>query len=178
MNPCRGVVCWTHQFLSLTRWIGLKTGRITNPHRVPKMFWYLKMCRLVNVCNRPRCRQLRLIEHWLRLDQRLRQRNKIAVVSFLLPTLPSSRKGKNKSKFKQKSKDSSCLICGRKDHFQRQCPERQSKGSGKGGENGSRTFYLGAARSFDSELFETVVLQADVVLDCGATETAGSADSG
>ena len=25
---------------------------------------------------------------------------------------------------------------------------------------------------FDSELFKTVVLQADVVLDCGATETA------
>ena len=31
---------------------------------------------------------------------------------------------------------------------------------------------MGAAWSFDSELFETVVLQADVVLDCGATETA------
>ena len=100
--------------------------------------------------------------------------------SGVLPpsNVPSSRKGKNKSKFKQKSKDSSCLICGRNDHFWRQCPERQSKGSGKGSENGSRTFYLGAARSFDSELFETVVLQADVVLDCGATETAGSADSG
>ena len=52
-------------------------------------------------------------------------------------------------------------------------PERQSKGSGKGCKNGSRTFYLGAAWSFYSELFETVVLQADVVLDCGATETAG-----
>ena len=57
------------------------------------------------------------------------------------------------------------------------CPERQSKGSGKGGENGSRTFYLGAAGSFDSELFETVVLQADVVLDCGATETAGGVEA-
>ena len=32
-----------------------------------------------------------------------------------------------------KSKDSSYLICGRSDHFWRQCPERQSKGSGKGG---------------------------------------------
>ena len=32
---------------------------------------------------------------------------------------------------------------------------------------------MGAAWGFDSELFDTVVLQADVVLDCGATETAG-----
>ena len=30
---------------------------------------------------------------------------------------------------------------------------------------------------FDSELFETVVLQADVVLDCGATETAGGVEA-
>ena len=57
----------------------------------------------------------------------------------------SSRKGKGKGQVKGKSKDSSCLICGRSDHFWRQCPERHSKGSGKGGKNGSRTFYLGAA---------------------------------
>ena len=84
----------------------------------------------------------------------------------------SSRKGKGKGKVKGKSKDSSCLICGRSDHFWRQCPEHQSKGSGKGSQNGSRTFYLGG-----SELFETVVLQADVVLDCGATETAGGVEA-
>ena len=88
-----------------------------------------------------------------------------------------SRKGKGNGKVKGKSKDSSCLICGRSDHFWRHCPERQSKGSGKGGKNGSRTFYLGAAWGFDSELFETVVLQADVVLDCGATETAGGVEA-
>ena len=70
-----------------------------------------------------------------------------------------------------------CLICGRSDHFWRQCPERQSKGSGKGGKNGSPTYYLGAAWGFDSELFETVVLQADVVLDCGATDTAGGVEA-
>ena len=73
----------------------------------------------------------------------------------------SSRRGKGKGKVKGKSKDSSCLICGRSDHFWRQCPERQSKGSGKGGKNGFRTFYYGAAWGFDSQLFETVVLQAD-----------------
>ena len=78
---------------------------------------------------------------------------------------------------KGKSKDSSCLICGRRDHFWRQCPERQPKGSGKGGTNGCRTFYLGASWGFDSELFETVVLQADVLLDCGATETAGGVEA-
>ena len=65
----------------------------------------------------------------------------------------SNRKGKNKGNLKGKSKDSSCLICGRSDHFWRQCPERQSKGSGKDGKNGSRTFYLGAAWSFESDFF-------------------------
>ena len=89
----------------------------------------------------------------------------------------SSRTGKGKGKVKGKSKDISCLICGRSDHFWRQCPERQSEGSGKGGKNGSRTFYLGAAWGLDSELFETVVLQTDVVLDCGATETAGGVEA-
>ena len=86
----------------------------------------------------------------------------------------SSRKGKGKGKVKGKSKDSSCLICGRRDHLWRQCPERHPKGSGKGGKNGSRTFYLGAAWGLDSELF---VLQADVVLDSGATETAGGVEA-
>ena len=89
----------------------------------------------------------------------------------------SSRKGKGKGKVKGKSKESSCLICGRSDHFWRQCLERQSKGSGKGGKKESRTFYLGAAWGFDSELSEAVVLQADVVLDCGATDTAGGVEA-
>ena len=44
-------------------------------------------------------------------------------------------------------------------------------------ENGFRTFSLGAAWSFDSELFETMVLQADVVLDSGRTETAGGVEA-
>ena len=35
--------------------------------------------------------------------------------------------------------------------------------------NGSHTFSLKATWGFDSELFETVVLQAGVVLDCGTT---------
>ena len=86
----------------------------------------------------------------------------------------SSREGKGKGNVKGKSKDSSCLICGRRDHLWRQCPERHPKGSGKGGKNGSRTFYLGAAWGLDSELF---VLQADVVLDSGATETAGGVEA-
>ena len=47
-----------------------------------------------NVRNKPRCWQLRLIEHWLRLDHRLHQRNKIAMVSFLVPTLPAAPRAK------------------------------------------------------------------------------------
>ena len=78
---------------------------------------------------------------------------------------------------KGKSKDSSCLICGRSNRFWRQCPERQSTGFGIGGENGSRTFLWELLGGFDSELFDTVVLQADVVLDCGATETAGGVEA-
>ena len=38
-------------------------------------------------------------------------------------------------------------------------------------------FYFGAAWSFDSELFEKVVHQADVLLDTGATETAGGVEA-
>ena len=53
---------------------------------------------------------------------------------FLPPSnVPSSRKGK--VKLERKSKDSSCIICGRGVHFWRQCPE----------------------------LFQTVLLQVDVV---------------
>ena len=95
---------------------------------------------------------------------------------FPLSNVSSSRKGKGKGKVKGTSKNSSCLICVRSDHFWRQCPERHSKGSGKGSKNGSRTFYLGAAWGLDSELFETVVLQTNVVLDCGALETAGGVE--
>ena len=93
-------------------------------------------------------------------------------IGFFHPSnVSSSRKSKGKGKVKGKSKDSSCVICGRSDHFWR------LSGYGKGCKNGSRTFYLGAAWCFDSELFETVVLQADFVLDCGATETAGGVEA-
>ena len=67
---------------------------------------------------------------------------------FTSSNVSSSRKGKGKGKVKGKSKDSSCLICGRSDHFWRQCPERQSKGSGKGGKHGFRTFLFGSCLGF------------------------------
>ena len=54
------------------------------------------------------------------------------------------------------------------------------KGKGKGkvkGKSKDSLCYFGAAWGLDSELFETVVLQADVVLDCGATETAGGVEA-
>ena len=43
-------------------------------------------------------------EHWLRLDQRLRQRNKIAVVSFLLPTLPPVERAKARASSRENRK--------------------------------------------------------------------------
>ena len=81
--------------------------------------------------NRPRCWQLRPIEHWLRARSAVASAKQNRSGFFPPSNVPSSRKGKGKGKLKGKSRDSSCLICGRSDHFWRQCPERQSKRSGK-----------------------------------------------
>ena len=132
----------------------------------------------VSVCNRTRCWQLRLIEHSIRLDQRLRQRNKISVVAFLLPTLPPVARAKARASSRENRKTHRVSSVAEVITSGDSVLNDSRKGSGKGSRNGSRTFYLGAAWSFYSELFETVVLQADVVLDCGATETAGGVEAG
>ena len=61
------------------------------------------MCQLPNACNRQRYWQPRLIEHWLGLDQQVRKRKKIEVVSgFFSPSnVPSSRKGKGRASSKE-----------------------------------------------------------------------------
>ena len=152
MNPPGGVVCWTSQFLSLMRRIGLNTGRVKDHHRVPKTF---------------------LAAEATRLDQRLRHRNKLAVLSFFLPTcLPVERaearaSSKENGKFHLVSCVAEVTISGDS------VLNDTRKDLAWGGKNGSRTVLLGAAWGFASELFATVVLQADVFLDCGATETAG-----
>ena len=74
--------------------------------RVKRWLCYLKMCHLQNARNRPTCWQLRLIELWLRLDQRLRQRNKIAVGFFLLPACLPDARARASSKTSDLSKDS------------------------------------------------------------------------
>ena len=113
----------------------------------------------------------------MRLLPMCRQQNQIAVVSSLLPMCLPIVRAKERARLKVNRKIhhfssvAEAIISGDS------VPERHSKGSGKGGKNGSRTFYLGAAWGLDSELFETVVLQADVVLDCGATETAGGVEA-
>ena len=56
---------------------------------------------LPNVSNKLRYWQLRPIEHWLMLDQQLRQRNKIVVVSFLLPTFPPVERAKARASSKE-----------------------------------------------------------------------------
>ena len=117
------------------------------------------------------------MEHWLRLDQKLRERNKIVVVSFLRPTcLPVERaKARASSRENRKihlvSSVAEVIISGDS------VLNDSRKDLAKEAKHGSRTFYLGAAWGFDSELFETVVLQADVVVDCGATETAGGVEA-
>ena len=89
-------------------------------------------------------------------------KTKTAVVSSLLPMCPSSRQGKGKGKVKSKSKDSSCLICGRSDHFLETVSLNNiRKDLAKDVKMHLARFYLGATWSFDSELFETVVLQAE-----------------
>ena len=123
----------------------------------------MKMCRLPNVCNRPRCWQLRRIELWLRPDQRWRQRNKIAVVSSLLPTSLPVEREKNKPRENRK--------------IHRVSSVAEVIISGDSVLNDSRKDLAKEVWSFDSELFETVVLQADVVLDCGATETSGGVEA-
>ena len=122
------------------------------------------------------CWQPRLIEHWLWLDQRLRQRNIIAVVSFLLPAcLPvEGAKARASSKENRRihllSSVAEVVISGDI------VPNASRKDLAKEVQNGSRTFYLGAAWSLCSELFATTVLRADVVLDCGATGTVGGVE--
>ena len=72
---------------------------------------------------------------------------KIAVVSFLLPTCRPVAKARAKAssrgnrKIHRASSVAGVIISG-------DCPERQSKGSGKGSKNGSRTFLLGSCIEF------------------------------
>ena len=87
---------------------------------------------------------------------------------------PSSRKGKGKwenRKIHRVSSVAEVIISGHS------VLKDSRKDLAKEVKNGSRTFYMGASWSFDSELFETVVLEADVVLDCGATEPAGGVEA-
>ena len=133
-----------------------------------------------------------MIEHGLRLDQQLRRRNTIAVVSFLLPTylppsslppslplppppsLPPSHlpfhpvaraKARASSKENRKIHRASSVarVIISRDSVLNDSRKDLAKEVNM---DLARLFYLGAARSFDSELFETVVRQADVVLDC------------
>ena len=101
----------TRQFLNLTGGIGLKTGLFNNHHcalktrvlsRVKHWLWFhLKMWHLPNVFDKHKRGQPKLIEHWLRLDRRWRRRNKIVVVSSLLPMLLPVEKAKARASSKE-----------------------------------------------------------------------------
>ena len=59
-----------------------------------------------------------------------------------------------------------------------ECRERQSREGGKGSEHGARTFYFGDSWEWWFRIVSSsVVLQDDVVLDCGATDTAGGVEA-
>ena len=111
-----------------------------------------------------------------------------------------------KGKGKDRSAGDGCVICGSQDHWWRQCPDRhapqsdkgkskgksfgKSKGKGKGkGKKGffaeEKAWMIGNLMTFffafpvtvaEATLF-TVIRATQIVLDSGATETAGGADA-
>ena len=85
--------------------------------------------------------------------------------AFPPSNVPSSRKGKNKGKPRENRK------------IHRVSSVAEVIISGDNVLNDSRKDLAKEVWNFDSELFETVVLQADVVLDCGATETSGGVEA-
>ena len=94
------------------------------------------------------------------------------------PRTGKSSKGSGKS---GKSKGRGCLICGKTDHFWRECPDRHAPKGGSSsstkGKGKNKSFYLGNMWAFDSFGFIAVVMKAEMVLDCGATESAGGGEA-
>ena len=128
MKPPGGVVCWTRQYRSLTWWTGLKTGRTTNPHRVLNIVFLEQSQALALISedvSSPECVQQ--AEVLAAEANRTLAPARKAVASakqnrsgFFPPSnVPYSLKGKGKGKHKGTSKDSSCPICVRSDHFWR-----------------------------------------------------------
>ena len=91
---------------------------------------------------------------------------------FLPPSkVPSSRKGKSKGKLKGKSKGSSCLICGHSvlNDSRKDLAQEVNMDLARFTWEHLGVLILNCLRHF--------VLLADVVLDCGATETAGGVEA-
>ena len=94
---------------------------------------------------------------------------------------PGGGKGKSESsKGKGKKDGKGCLICGRHDHYWRECPDRyspkgrlkgksKSKGKGKG-----KSYFAGW---WYGDLLNLTLLASEMVLDSGATETAGGLEA-
>ena len=124
---------------------------------------------LPNVSNKLRYWWLRRMEPWLGPDQTVASAKQNRSGFFPPSDVPSSRKGKGKGKVKGKSKDSSCLICGRSNDIRKDL---------------AKEVKMDLAR-FIWELLGVLILnclrqwcfQADVVLDGGATETAGGVEA-
>ena len=98
---------------------------------------------------------------------------------------PGGAKGKGgsgKGKGKRTSSDGAgCLICGRSDHFWRDCPDRYSPKGRFKGKSKSKSKGKGKGKSYFAgwwfDLFDLTLLAAEMVLDCGATETAGGTEA-
>eukprot|EP00959_Pyramimonas_sp_CCMP1952_P003532 74348-Pyramimonas_sp.AAC.1 len=77
-----------------------------------------------------------------------------------------------------------CLICGRPDHYWGQCPDRYSskgksfaKGGSKGKSKKGKVHYIGGIFCMDMILSLSCPSSTEIVLDCGATTTAGGGDA-
>ena len=121
------------------------------------------------------------IEHWLKARSAVASAKQNRSGFFLSSNVPSSRKSNARASSRKTERFILYHLC-QSDHFWRRCSECQSKRSGKGVKMDLARFTWRQLGVLIPELFETVVLRADVVLDCGCDRNSwwsrGSADFG
>ena len=86
-----------------------------------------------------------------------------------------------KGKSKGKNEDGSCIVCGLTSHWWKDCPQRQNKGKSKGKGKRPAVNYVWAdpwdMRFVAWNLMLTMTSAAKMVVDTGATQTAGGVEA-